>query len=74
MLFAVEESEVLAMLDRLREEYPAFEIWSGYLEPRCWVWFARGREGNPWLIMSGDPERFKRWLAAENTASPAPRL
>lgn len=68
MLTAVTEREVLATLDNLREEYPAFEIWTGCLGPGSWVWFARGREGNPWLIMSGDLGRFRRWLAAEAPA------
>lgn len=57
------EDQVLGIVEEMRGQYPQLEIWAGALPHGEWVWFARGQAGNPWLVMSADLQRFRRWLA-----------
>lgn len=59
------EEQAIDCLHEMQRQYPQMEIWYGGIPAGGHVWFARGRNGaSPWLLMSGDLDRFWRWLAA----------
>jgi hypothetical protein len=58
-LFSMEsEAHVTAALRALEQQYPHLQFWTDQLPPEARLWFARGSNGHPWLVMSDDLSRF----------------
>jgi hypothetical protein len=56
------EALVTAALRNLETGYPHLYFWTDLVWEDTRVWFAQGRNGSPWLVMSDDLERFRTWL------------
>jgi hypothetical protein len=53
------EDEAAAALHQLVAEHPQMEFWTDLGRYGARVWYARGRDGHPWLVMSDDLGRFR---------------
>lgn len=52
------EEHVAEALRALERQYPHLQFWTDQLRPDARLWYARGRDGHPWLVMSDDLARF----------------
>jgi hypothetical protein len=46
-------------LQQLVAEHPHMEFWTDVGWAGARIWYARGRDGHPWLVMSDDLDRFR---------------
>lgn len=51
-----------AALRTLEADHPHLHFWTDTLWEDTRVWFAQGRNGRPWLVMSDDLGRFRARL------------
>jgi hypothetical protein len=58
------EAMVTAALRTLEADHPDLHFWTDTLWEDTRVWFAQGRNGRPWLVMSDDLARFRAWLTS----------
>jgi hypothetical protein len=56
------EAMVTAALRNLEAACPHYYIWTDRSLLGCRIWFAQGRDGHPWLVMSDDFSRFRAAL------------
>jgi hypothetical protein len=54
-----DDAAAAAALHQLVAEYPQLEFWTDLGGYGARVWYARGRDGHPWLVMSDDLARFR---------------
>lgn len=64
------ERETVLEMDRLQDTHPDLEVWTGF-NGTGRTWFARGRDGHPWLIASDDLEHFRAALTTGKQHQPA---
>lgn len=57
------EVEAEALIQRMERENPGWEIWTGTRHTQR-MWFGRGPDARPWLVMSDDLLHFRRMLRA----------
>ncbi len=57
------ERDAITLINHLRAAHPHLELWTGSRGTGR-TWFARGKDGHPWLIASDDLDRFRAALAA----------
>ncbi len=62
------EPEVAAVLRELRAAYPKLRLWSEIIQDAGLHWMASG-DPRPWLVMTGDMNRFRVELARIDAAT-----
>jgi hypothetical protein len=60
-----DEVAAAAALHQLVADHPQLEFWTDLGGYGARVWYARGRDGHPWLVMSDDLTRFRAAITTQ---------